>query len=354
FGLWCGAGLLAVWRHLARVLGARVSFAGAATVPVFGLALLPLGLNWEWSSRADDYAARDWAYNVLMSVAPYGVLFTNGDNDTFPLWYLQEVEGLRRDVTVMVTGYLNTDWYARQVRDLTQPCPVGVSARSDPTRIICQRLLESGQLPAALAARAAHTTAPDDSILPLTDAEIADIAATPFVAEESLELRAGALKVTVPAGTVMFPADTFVAAILKATLGKRPIYFAAPHPTIDKLGLQAYTVRQGLALALHNGNPQPSRDAGIIALPDSPLSPVTGAFVDLPLTESLLRTTFVQRGRLLELDRPFVDFAVSNILLQYAWVHYTAAQAYAVNGSASAAEQHVRSARWWEARTQGS
>ena len=69
------------------------------------LALIPLVFNWSWASRRTDYSARDWAYNLLMSVEPYGILFTNGDNDTFPLWYLQETEGIRRDVTVVVTNY---------------------------------------------------------------------------------------------------------------------------------------------------------------------------------------------------------------------------------------------------------
>jgi hypothetical protein len=94
------------------------------------IALIPLFANWSWANRNYDYSARDWAYNLLMSVEPYGVLFTNGDNDTFPLWYLQEVEGIRRDVTVIVMSYLNTPWYAKQLRDLTQPCPPGVSRRT--------------------------------------------------------------------------------------------------------------------------------------------------------------------------------------------------------------------------------
>src|SRR3970282_2660576 len=92
-----------------------------------------------WASRTKDFAARDWAYNLLNSVEPYGVLITNGDNDTFPLWYLQEVEGLRRDVQVIVMSYLNTGWYVRQIRDLIDPCGPGEDPTQDPTRIVCQR-----------------------------------------------------------------------------------------------------------------------------------------------------------------------------------------------------------------------
>jgi hypothetical protein len=347
FGLWCGLGVCALWRRLTHWLLVRVARPQLAAAPVFVLALLPLGLNWEWASRADDYTARDWAYNMLMSIQPYGVLFTNGDNDTFPLWYLQEVEGIRRDVTVMVTGYLNTSWYARQIRDLTRPCGTGRSADDDPTRIICQRTFKAVDLPSVLAQHA-RVVAPDDSILPLSDDEIERIAANPFVTRDPLTLHVGAINATIPGGTLILPADTFVAAILNATLGKRPIYFAAPNPTLSKLGLSAYSVRTGLTLALPSAPPVPGPGHGIVALPESELSPVSGAFVDLSATDTMLHQVFLQRGRVLNPKRPWVDRATTNILLQYAWAHYSVAGALQIAGKQSEADYHLREAQWWQ------
>ena len=74
---------------------------------------LPLVGNFRAASRAGEWATREWARDILNSVEPYGILITGGDNDTFPLWYAQEVEGVRPDVTVAVTSLLNTDWYMR-------------------------------------------------------------------------------------------------------------------------------------------------------------------------------------------------------------------------------------------------
>src|SRR5690606_39626025 len=83
--------------------------------PVLLISLLPLALNWTDASRAGQTLTRDFAHDMLNSVEPYGILITVGDNDTFPLWYAQEVEGIRRDVVVVNTSLMNTDWYLRQM-----------------------------------------------------------------------------------------------------------------------------------------------------------------------------------------------------------------------------------------------
>jgi hypothetical protein len=87
----------------------------ALTSPILLLAIVPLFANWQPASRAGQTDTADFAIDMLNSVEPYGVLVTVGDNDTFPLWYAQEVLGVRKDVIVANTSLMNTDWYMRQM-----------------------------------------------------------------------------------------------------------------------------------------------------------------------------------------------------------------------------------------------
>ena len=127
WSVWAALGLLYVWESLAALLGTDDQQIGTATVsipkrtnwliasPILALALIPLFANFDAASRRGDTDTADFARDMLNSVEPYGILIAVGDNDTFPLWYAQEVEGVRRDVLVANTSLMNTDWYVRQM-----------------------------------------------------------------------------------------------------------------------------------------------------------------------------------------------------------------------------------------------
>ncbi len=117
WGVWVALGLGALFASLQQTLRTRLTpraaWLGAA--PVLLLAVVPLAGNRLTASRAGETLARDFAYDMLQSVAPYAILITAGDNDLFPLWHAQEVEGIRRDVVLVNQSLMNTDWHVRQI-----------------------------------------------------------------------------------------------------------------------------------------------------------------------------------------------------------------------------------------------
>jgi hypothetical protein len=373
WGVWAGIGLAAFWLWLSERLSAGVDAARNAvlerlpagplrpswrTAPVMAIALIPLLVNWTWANRNYDYSARDWAYNLLMSVEPYGVLFTNGDNDTFPLWYLQEVESLRQDVTVIVMSYLNTPWYAKQLRDLTQPCPPGVSAADDPTRIICQRPYRAEQgpdfyRPLVMGADAPLTGepgrgAPARSILPLTDDEINRVTATPpSYTREAQLFSAHGIETVIPANRIMVPADVFLAQIIHAGLDDRPIYFAMTTQAYENLNLRPFLIRQGVAMKLNRGPVEPDIGRGIYEVPPSQLTGIIGPYIDVPRTEALLTDVFMHRGGFPEQWGHWVDAATDGIPAYYGYSHAGLSYVYEVYGETEAANRHMRIAEQW-------
>jgi hypothetical protein len=359
WGLWVGVGLTALWLEASRRFGGARggSEAGDSSgrdgrralvlgSPVMALAFIPLILNWNYATRAGDYSARDWAYNLLNSVEPYAVLVTNGDNDTFPLWYLQEVEGIRRDVTVMVWSYLNTPWYVKQLRDITRPCQQLADADADPTRILCQRRFD----PATAAPIYSEVPHPTKSIFPLTDEEIENVTRAGYMQlpqDAGFEVRG--LRATLPAGTLLTAADQFILSIIQNAWGDRPVYFAMTTQAQRNLGLANHVGRQGLAYRLLT--PEEAASEQFLPIPDDhPWGPVIGPYVDVARTRELLWNQFVYR------DLPhwsrWVDDATRGIPSYYAYTYLALAAAEEGSGNREEVERNIARYEEWIAQAE--
>ncbi|WP_430811847.1 MULTISPECIES: glycosyltransferase family 117 protein [unclassified Carboxylicivirga] len=116
FSIWIGLGVLAIVNGVKRFMPGSVAASLATTLSLVLVPGIMASENWDDHDRSDRYVARDLAHNYLNSCAEDAILFTNGDNDTFPLWYAQEVEGIRTDVRVCNLSYLQTDWYIDQMK----------------------------------------------------------------------------------------------------------------------------------------------------------------------------------------------------------------------------------------------
>lgn len=117
FAIWIGLGVVSIWDALTKKLKVN-DMVAAASITAVCLILVPgimAAENWDDHDRSDKYAAQNFAHNYLNSCAPNAILITNGDNDTFPLWYAQEVEGIRTDIRVVNYMLSSGDWYVHQL-----------------------------------------------------------------------------------------------------------------------------------------------------------------------------------------------------------------------------------------------
>lgn len=111
---WIGFAVIALAESLTRLTKNLKTAGIIATLICLSAPALMAKDGWDDHNRAKRYFSVDSAINYLQSCAPNSILFTGGDNDTFPLWYAQEVEGVRTDSRVVVLSYYNTDWYIKQ------------------------------------------------------------------------------------------------------------------------------------------------------------------------------------------------------------------------------------------------
>ncbi|HWO88743.1 MAG TPA: DUF2723 domain-containing protein [Gemmatimonadales bacterium] len=325
WGLWAGLGIAAAFRALRERLNDRPAWAAA---PLLLVALLPFTLNFKAASRAHGPSVglpRDFAYSMLQSVEPYGILFTNGDNDTFPLWYIQEVEGVRQDVMIVNLSLVNTDWYIRQLRDNPQRAyrPDSAAARlygaTAPLPIGCTpQLLDSlnawarraGRRPIDLSRGAPmclHT---------LNDNQIAAMQAQ--LLSRDYTFRAGNITQRYPAGTPFYIKDVMVLRLIQENLGKRPIYFALTAGTGNRMGLDRYITQQALVFKLHSDT--------VSAGPDRVMG-LFNSLVDVERTRVLAWEVYRQ-ARLFDVDSLWLDPTDDNIAGNLAFVYMTLGEAY--------------------------
>jgi hypothetical protein len=293
WGVWAALGLVFVWESLAAMIGADQVRLGKETVeqprerswllasPVLALALVPLVGNWDDASRAGHTYTRDFAHDILNSVEPYGILITVGDNDTFPLWYAQEVEKIRQDVIVANTSLLNTPWYVRQI--IRNPV----------------REYDAAKGPAIYRGK----SWPKPTKAPLGEWTISGADSLPelYPVREEAVFRAQGIEARIPP-QMLQRADLAVLQMIARAFPERPVYFSRTSGGYGhQLGFGQYLVTQGLARKLNPGVPTAS--------PDTMLIPGEG-WVDVQRTHALWTQVFEAPRSIIRagewVDRPSV------------------------------------------------
>ncbi|MEO6209828.1 MAG: DUF2723 domain-containing protein [Gemmatimonadaceae bacterium] len=275
WGVWTALGLVYIWEGVASLFGSEQVKIGRETMEVprrqswiFGswillFALFPLFANWRAASRAGQTDTFAFAHDLLDSVEPYGILITAGDNDTFPLWYAQEVEGVRKDVLVLCTSLLNTDWYVRQlVRRPVYP-------------------YDAAKGPAVYRGR--EWPMPKGPPLHMTTTQADSIPEYQEVREPML-FKKGSIEASIKP-QVLAKADIVVLLMIKDDYPARPMYFsrtAGGYPQ-DVLGLGQYLLMQGLARKLLPTPPVPGKDTVLLQ---------GEGFVDVTRTHDLWHNDF--------------------------------------------------------------
>src|SRR5436190_2143165 len=266
--------------------------------------VIPLIGNRHAASRKNERLARDFAYDLLQSVEPYGVLVTAGDNDTFPLWYAQEVEGIRQDVTIVNLSLANTDWYTRQLQN--------------------RPLVPFDTTNAPALYRGRPWAMPTGKLLSFSDQQLNALEQF-YMLESKRDVKLGSgadtIRVTLDPQMLGRPyverADVIVLQVIKDQLGKRPIYFSRTVGLYaDQFGLTGHLEGHGFARAL-----RPKE----LALSDSIKAVQSLGYVNVPRTTRLLFDVYHADEAARERPLGWLDKPSEGILQLYGLTYYTMA-----------------------------
>jgi len=273
--------------------------------PILLIALIPLVANWQYASRAGHHFTQQWARDYLNSLEPYAIVITNGDNDTFPLWYAQEVEGVRRDVTVAVTTYLDTDWFVRQM--IRRPIETYDAAKGP--AIYRDKVWKK----------------PSGPPLKMTFAE-ADAIPEYIQINQPQIFRQGNMTLNIQPG-ILVRDELVLLRLIKDAFPERPIYVSTGGGGGLAAGLQPYLLSQGFVQKLTDS-----------PIPDTAETPhILGLNVDLPRTKALWDTVYHAPDALIK-EGEWVDRASFGIAYTYAFTGAVLNEALKARGATKDAD----------------
>jgi hypothetical protein len=295
WGLWAGMGLASLLRGAHERFRTRPAL---LAIPLGLVAFTPFVGNFAAADRRhgpDATLAADFAYNLLNSVPPYGILFTYGDNDTFPLWWAQEVQGIRQDVLVVCLALTETDWYKRQLREAPA------------------RPFDEAAAPARWQGR--NPVAPTWKPHSMSDAQIA--AAVPALLPHDVPVEIGPIRHTLRKGTPLYSHDFAVLRMLQENAGRRPLAWSLTTGS-EFYGLNRYLIQEGLVFRLETTPVDTTRA-------DLDLHRVLGLPLDVPGTRALAWDTYryagLDQGAPAALE-PTAQGVAANLALPFAQLAY--------------------------------
>lgn len=234
FSIWIGAGVSAIGefieKRIANIdLRKRMLSLTLLLIIIFMPGVM-MSVNYHSHDRSGNYVAWDYSYNILQSVGPNGILFTNGDNDTFPLWYLQEVENIRKDVAVVNLSLLNTPWYIKQWKEARSADTKFINLSDNQVDAITSRLQRWEE-------KKVQVPVQND---PKNDEGFIEWNLKPTFAGQALRVQ-----------------DIMILRIIKDANWKVPIYFAVTVSQSNRIGLDSYLDMQGLTFQLKSHKTKP-------------------------------------------------------------------------------------------------
>lgn len=259
FSIWIGLGVLGLI-HLLKKYIPESALAVLVTVVSLGVPALMAAENWDDHDRSNRYAARDFGYNYLASCEDDAIIFTNGDNDTFPLWYNQEVEENRTDVRVCNLSYLQTDWYINQMRReayKSKPLPINWDEKDYITGQN-EVISLSNQIKIPLDVKTAFELALDpemkqdgESVIPSNKLYIPidknDVLANTAVDSSMIDFISDRINLNLENKRRLTKSELMVIEMLKENKWKRPMYFAVTVGDDYYLGMNDYFQLTGMA-----------------------------------------------------------------------------------------------------------